>query len=236
LSVRKIPVWARVAPPFDPEERIKSFYATHILPFSGYPANERPEIWALIALSAGVNTNFLWSTDKNVVTRSSDYAAIGQGAMYARILMGRLHPVMHPLDVDAAKLLAAYVVYQVKECIDGCGKRTQLACIKGDEPHYVHPDDLDEVDKLFAKYSATEAEILRYVFNGAPRIGYRNVATGDISRWLKDLRKEIPERLIARPIRAAMQEVVERQYPQRTKDGRSPLPPLLESPWWSDQS
>jgi hypothetical protein len=67
----------------------------------------------------------LWSTNENLVTESTTFATAGIGAMYANVLMNRLFLPMWPMNHRQAVLLAAYVIYEVKNNIEGCGKDTE---------------------------------------------------------------------------------------------------------------
>lgn len=106
------------------DNELEDFHERKVVPFSGYPVNERPEIY-LLAACARNGWRSPWESSLNVLTDRTPvgYAAVGVGAMHARTLLGRFYSRFH-FDLARAVLLAAYVLFHVKESVDGCGKRT----------------------------------------------------------------------------------------------------------------
>jgi hypothetical protein len=136
------------------------FYRDHVVPFAQYPSNERPDIWLLLAAQIGPKY-LLLSTEKNAVTDSGLCAAVGAGAMYARILFNRL---CRFTDTTSAMLLAAYVVFHVKECIDGCGNETDIVILKNNGARYISRDNCIALEALFKKYLNLDRELFHTVF------------------------------------------------------------------------
>jgi hypothetical protein len=101
---------------------LKDFYRAHIIPFATYPSRDRPDVEMLIAANSGHHLS-LWISEKTTVRRGTLYKAIGVGSTLAEIMLGRL---WKPMNVDAARMLAAYVVFMVKESVEGCGKFTTI--------------------------------------------------------------------------------------------------------------
>ena len=89
---------------------IHNFYQNHVIPFAGYHPTERPDVALLVGLEYDGEFRLL-ATEKNNCRRSMHYDAVGAGAMYAHILLGRLYA---PMNIDEAAMLAAYVVFHVK--------------------------------------------------------------------------------------------------------------------------
>jgi hypothetical protein len=109
------------------EDQIKSFHSDHIIPFAAYPYDDRPSVEMLIAYNRSHQRGLLTS-EKSAVCRKMPYAAVGCGSIFADILLGRLWRMA---DVKATQILAAYIVFMVKECVAGCGKLTQISAIHG---------------------------------------------------------------------------------------------------------
>ena len=110
----------------DCAETIRDFYLKHVAPFGSYPEHERPDFRLLLA--AQLPGNRLLVTDKTVLKDASPYVAIGAGEIVAMPLLQRFYQLPLP-DVRSAILLAAYVMYHVKETIEGCGKSTDISGI-----------------------------------------------------------------------------------------------------------
>jgi hypothetical protein len=110
---------------------IHSFYLDHVVPFSQYGPAERPDVWLIMGYRDRHKVA-LWSTEKSILTEHNTYATAGIGAMYANILLNKLFRPMWPLSARTAVLLAAYVIFHVKESIPDCGKDTDVVCIQSD--------------------------------------------------------------------------------------------------------
>ena len=76
----------------------------------------------------------LWDTEKSVVNERTTFAAVGAGAMYARLLMNEMFGQMNTVS---GMLFAAYVVHRTKLCIDGCDDETDLIGIRRDKSYRV---------------------------------------------------------------------------------------------------
>jgi len=106
---------------------IKNFHAEHIIPFAGYPRVDRPSVEMLIAFNRKHRSGLLIS-EKSALFKKMPYKAVGAGSIYAEIL---LHRLWGHADVKSTQILAAYVVFMVKESIEGCGKYKQITTLHG---------------------------------------------------------------------------------------------------------
>lgn len=145
------------------KKEMYTFYSDHIIPFAPYGPNERPDVSMLLALRKGPRVALL-ITDKTTVTQSDHYAAVGAGTMYARILLDQFYTF--GLRGTSAMVLAAYIVFQVKEYVDGCGKDTDVVCIGPHGVNYLTRQKVKELERIFETYSKIEAGLLGYVFSG----------------------------------------------------------------------
>jgi hypothetical protein len=107
------------------EDSIKKFHDDHIIPFAAYPTEDRPAIELLIAHNR-VNNPTLLISEKSAVIHKSPYAAVGCGSIFAEILLYRL---WRYADTKMTEMLAAYILFMVKESIQGCGKYTQISTL-----------------------------------------------------------------------------------------------------------
>lgn len=139
---------------------VGKFHRDHIIPLS-QDRSQRPMIEMLIACEREP-TSLLLETCETVTVTRRPYAAVGIGAFAARALLGRLHRRM---DTFSTALLAAYVTYQVKETIEGCGKQTDISYIRGNECHSMIPRNLAELELAFDDYALTEKRVAEYLFS-----------------------------------------------------------------------
>jgi 20S proteasome alpha/beta subunit len=143
------------------EDCMKNFYSEHIIPFAAYSSQDRPVVEMLIAYNRN-NQRGLLVSEKSVVFQKMPYAAVGCGSIFADILLNRLWQMA---DIKAVQVLAAYVLFMVKECVEGCGKLTQISALHGSRvvtegassrlvpaPEAVtsmHWDEINELEKKF---------------------------------------------------------------------------------------
>lgn len=143
---------------------LMNFYSAHVVPFDRYSANERPDISLIMAAQHGPK-KLLWATDKNLLIAHHQYAAVGIGTMYARILMNRLYV---EASVEVAGLLAAYIIFQVKKHVDGCGEETDIFVLRDKGlPSFIDRDVIGRMEDIFKGYSKIEAGALLHVLGGA---------------------------------------------------------------------
>jgi 20S proteasome alpha/beta subunit len=181
------------------QDRIKGFYTDHVIPFS--TGNDRPpDVWIVLAYCDGLSAR-LWSTERNVVTEHQTFTAVGIGEMHAKTLLGRLFLPMWPMSIRTAVLLAGYVISQVKDSVEGCGKETDILCLQPDAVHVLDRRKVKAMDDLFGECSRIESELVHQVFGG-------NEGPASISRQVRRLKSEA-NRLLS-PTEA-------RQFPGLTK-------------------
>jgi hypothetical protein len=162
-------------------QRIDDFYSRHVAPFASSPGY--PDVSLLIAAHSG-NKRAVWYTEKNLLVPCMQYAAVGAGTMYARIL---LHKLWAEFDLREALLLAAYVIYHVKECVDGCGHDSQVVFLQPTIAGYIHPDAIRSMEQIFRKQHQLEAHALRFVFSTQENTN----TLGAVSKSLRVLRRDV---------------------------------------------
>jgi hypothetical protein len=139
-----------------------TFYREHVVPFAAYPALERPDFELLIAAThrsaAPQNRHRLFVTDKTSIRRCVPYAAIGVGGMFARVLLKRLYPGVYRSGVGAVAALAAYVAFQVKESVPGCGKFTEIVVFQNGGRSYIRWSDVRDLESVFLEHASLESE------------------------------------------------------------------------------
>jgi 20S proteasome alpha/beta subunit len=148
-------------------ERLKLFHAEHVIPFAAIPDhNDRPSVSALVAVQ-WKHGRALWSTDKSVMVRHDRFAAVGIGSTHANGLLANLARVHH--DPLTAAALAAYVLFQVKQHVDGCGDDSEVMYLTKNEYHDLSAEQLYELEKLFRVYAReTEPAVVQYLLGANP--------------------------------------------------------------------
>lgn len=143
-------------------ESLEEFYKRHVIPFAQF--SSPPELALILAAQKQLGDMFekkLWITDNNLIRQAMPFVTTGIGSTYARILLDRL---WMRCDVDTAKIIAAYVIYQVKECIDGCGKWTQIISSRDGVPERGWSYDvIEDMERLFRKYLWAEGNAFHYL-------------------------------------------------------------------------
>lgn len=143
--------------------RVAAYYREHVIPFASYPSNERPEFELLLAVThrgaPPQDRHRVFVTDRTTIRRCSPYAAIGVGGMFAQMLLKRLYPNVR-LDTGAAAALAAYIAFQVKESVPGCGKYTEIVALHNGASSYVPWVDVRDMETVFLRHAKLEGTAL----------------------------------------------------------------------------
>jgi hypothetical protein len=129
--------------------------------------NERPEVDLIIAARRGV-TSEMWITKRNRLSKARSPVAVGSADAYARALLGRFDLPKQP---ETAMLLAAYVVFLVKERNLWVGGDTHVLCL--DENTRLFPTKglsgvvCRKLEEMFRLYNGVEARMLhRFLGSG----------------------------------------------------------------------
>jgi hypothetical protein len=148
-------------------DKVLQFNMQHVAPFGGWPEHERP--CCSLVVGAAVNGKFgLWTTEKTVM-REVHYGAVGIGSPYATLLLSRMWTGGHD-GVRITALLAAYVMYAVKQSVEGCGKDTHIVFIeKGGQGVVLEPGRVRLLEEQFERYLLSEDAALHYVLGMRPR-------------------------------------------------------------------
>jgi hypothetical protein len=68
----------------------KKFYKEHVLPFSHYEPDYRPDYWLLVGSKIG-NEKGLWTSDGLTLNPNAGHAAVGAGRPMARMLLRKFY-------------------------------------------------------------------------------------------------------------------------------------------------
>lgn len=167
-------------------KRVLEYHDVHVSPHG----NGELDVWMIVAAVCGQNKR-LWTTDKSVTLPHSSFAAVGAGATYAKSLLRRLWA---PMDTARAALLAAYVVYETKKLIDGCGQYTDVWGIGSKAVILFNRDTVQQLEDCFERHHKVSRQTLYNVFGGS--IGWFGLNV-DVPSELEKLGSDIAELLAA---------------------------------------
>lgn len=161
--------------------RLRRFYSSHVIPFSSYI--DRPDFSLIIAAERGGHRR-IWVSNKSALRQVESSVAIGIGEMQARLLLNSLD---FPVDSKTAQLLAAYLIFQVKQTIPGCGMQTDVICLSHANADGLHRHQVRELEEVFRKYSLVEGIMLHRTLGSA----YDFAEPRRISKSLAQMNREI---------------------------------------------
>jgi 20S proteasome alpha/beta subunit len=135
------------------------FYTDAVLPFSAYPDHARPDYSLLIGCDMAGRSPSVFLTERLALNRADDYAAVGTGASTAKTLLSKFYV---PLPVESAISLAAFVMYEVKASIEGCGLGTDIFYTWRHVPLLVPNDEVLRMEGAFHQFYRSERENLHF--------------------------------------------------------------------------
>jgi hypothetical protein len=132
-------------------EVVEQFHKRYVLPYAAFP-DERPDVKVLIGVLKDSNVK-LFVSQGNLLKPADPYEAVGVGEVLARTFLQRFFQ-MPMLDVWETVLLASYVMYLVKESVDGCGGQTDMMCLYHKHPSFVlvSRQQTKEIERIFSDY------------------------------------------------------------------------------------
>jgi 20S proteasome alpha/beta subunit len=161
-------------------EVIHEFHTAYVTPYHVDP----PHVQTLIAMQAP-SRNMLAVTDRSVIVRHDQFASIGIGGLHAHGLLNQLWH-WQGLSVVTMSVVAAYVIFQVKERVDGCGKWTEVGFLRGGQFHFLTRTEVTELEDIFREYlGGLEPDLFRFLANAA-----MTPTVGEISRRIRAMRRQ----------------------------------------------
>lgn len=164
---------------------IETFHKKHVMPFSAFKEEERPTVRLIVGAQKEFSSR-LWYTEEAAVNPASFFAAVGCGQGYAERLLNQY--ATRTLDTLAAAVLAAFVLFQVKDFVSGCGKNTELQCYQAGKISQVPLKKTRQLDDLFREYTAGETDLFRLLLG--EHVGRRPISRSILSR-IVSLRRKI---------------------------------------------
>jgi 20S proteasome alpha/beta subunit len=144
----------------------RTYYKKAILPFALQPYMERPDYSLITGCFAGGLGKTLFVTSRIAFNKVSDYDAVGIGASVAKNWLSRLYDY---IPAACAIKLAAYVIYQVKSSVSGCGMGTDITMMTGKELFgRVNPAIIRKWEEAFRYYPSLERGVFGYCIGVDP--------------------------------------------------------------------
>jgi 20S proteasome alpha/beta subunit len=148
-------------------KQLWTFYRDHVIPFASYPEGDRPSMTLLMGLRRrGVPALFV--TGRSTLRPCKRFQAIGAGESLAKTLFLRL--AGGRLDVRAAQILAVYILFAVKDSIDGCGKHSQVFTLHAESAPsaltQLTVQEINDLENLFRLWYAPSARAHWWEFVG----------------------------------------------------------------------
>jgi 20S proteasome alpha/beta subunit len=211
------------------KQQISEFQREHIAPFALLPDYERPSVSLIIGASAG-QERALWTSDKSTLRQCRWHGAVGIGAPQANGMLTRFWAYE---NIQFATLLAIYILFNVKQQVDGCGKQTQVVQIRDNQAAYYPIENIAALEEIFGRYQAIEEGTLRGVLGASASSRAASILAVRLFREEigKAASQEMPETFDWRrytPIelhRGGVKKPVEKPIPQATKRDRKVRPP-----------
>jgi len=138
---------------------VRQFHDDNVVPYAKWPEHDRPQLSLVIAAQTD-KINALWSTDRSAVSMAKRYCAVGLGSAYAQVMLRRFWTKM---DTVKAASLAAYVIFHVKNTVDGCGKQTQIVILKDGFASWISQSNLNLLEGAFDNYVTHENLMLHFI-------------------------------------------------------------------------
>jgi hypothetical protein len=179
---------------------VRQFHVDHIAPFppSDYP-NDGPAVSLIIATEQHVKVSGqtrylhgLWATEKSIMARYHEFAAVGVGAGHATNLLNRLW-LDRDMNLVGTAILAAFIVFHVKDYVDGCGNYTDLVAIKDADSVFLTRDQATKLEAVFRQMSRkTERIVANFLMSGSH--GDINLVTAELQEIRAEFLKIVAEK------------------------------------------
>lgn len=167
ISQRLAKEFERARSPLKTEElmgsRLLSFYRDHIFPLNAIPARERPGTELIVGLTWKGHRHRLFASEDSTLHEAKDHAAVGAGADFAMMMLDRVVSRKHDLPLELAGVLAAYVVFNVKEYMPDCGKGTHVTMLREGEGHYFSEAAIATMEYNFKLYHQLDGIAVNYM-------------------------------------------------------------------------
>lgn len=151
----------------------RQFYSETVIPFSGYPERDRPDYFLLIGCDVVASQPVLFETDRLAFKSVDDYTAVGLGASTAKTLLSKFYIARLPISIAIS--LAAFVMYEVKASVEGCGLGTDVFYTAGHVLQSVRDEEVLRMENAFHLFHLSERENLHYCIGNEETLDSRSL-------------------------------------------------------------
>ena len=116
------------------DQALERFYTKKVVPFSGYPSDDRPDFRVVMGLPAAGRSH-LFLSDHSALREEERFSAIGLGSLVVTPLIKRLLEInsgARSVSIREAVVIAAHAVRDAKETVQGVGKETDIMAMFDD--------------------------------------------------------------------------------------------------------
>lgn len=166
------------------ERGLAGFYHKHIYP---NPDQNRVAVQFLIGLSHSGSLDLL-VTEETSVGPAGKYGAVGVGAMVPRSFLDGLYEPEAPLD--SSIINAAYIIWKVKQSVDGCGHFTDITVLRPEVSFSISRVSVQHWEIVFAKCDLVSAAVLKSAFDYR---GHLPRPIPDVLPAVQNIRRQIQE-------------------------------------------
>lgn len=138
---------------------VREFHDDHIVPYARFPEHDRPQVNLVIGTQYEDRYG-LWTSEKSTLSISRKFGAVGLGRAYAQVMLKRFWA---PMTAVQAASLAAFVIFHVKNSVDGCGNQTQIVIIKDRFAKWVGQPNIDLLENAYGEYATHENLMLHFI-------------------------------------------------------------------------
>ncbi len=170
-------------------QALRRFYRDHVEPMHSLPIDYQPQVNLIIGVTWKDRPSALFATTRNSLHKGKLYTATGIGNQYALGLLSRMAPSKAEMSSRMAALLAAYVIFQVKEYVEGCGKGTHVTLLHRGTAHFFSENTIGYLEQVFRQYVDVEREAVHYVL-GRP-VRDDDATLGSLQRFFVEVRRRI---------------------------------------------
>ena len=141
----------------------REFYMENVFLYEGKRKRDDITDYSLLVALTHEGHSKLWNIEGTLLTESTPFDCIGIGSPVAERLLTRLYP-LYP-SLDSLAILSAYVIWEVKSSVDGCGLNTEIRIIHRERPVFVPSERILAWEGLFRRYKRLEREIFYHAMN-----------------------------------------------------------------------
>ncbi|HUO29364.1 MAG TPA: hypothetical protein VMU80_09115 [Bryobacteraceae bacterium] len=143
---------------------LREFHKQHIIPYTKDLTQDDPRVWLIVGFQ-GSGAARLWASQRGALRRCDRYTSTGIGREYAEAMLGEVFKKKNAtakIDTRFAEKLAAYVAFQTKLRVQGCGMATALVSLRDGHVQEIQPEKVSVFSYHCNRYSMLQPLMLQY--------------------------------------------------------------------------